>query len=650
MKKIISLALIMGVFLAVASMAYAHGGNYTGPAGSGSPGGYAPNGGGTTEPGRTGPAGGGTDSGNGTNPGGGLGSTGGDTGPGGAAPGPGGGGGAPGGGGVPGAGGSTGGARKKSKSNVNLTWAAWWFFNDDRFLDLKARIRLERNETVNADLFTGSADQTEQIVSVNAKMIREKINPVLKYALKDTFYDTRAAALIALGKTGNPDSLADLKTLMDDGNKFVRESSFLGMGILGNKEAIPLLIEVMEDSRRGRQFVGRKNGVLNRTRAFAALAIGLIGSRHADLSDTQAVSALLDQMNGKEKAHRDTQIGPIVALGVMRSKQAVPALIKFFRDKSNNAVARSYVATSLGKIGDPAAVKVLLKGLRDKQSAVTQSCAIALGSLAKPSNADVIKGLQSMLKSSPDLGAKNFAIISMGEIGGSANLNELIRMAKRGNIFMRTFSSMALAVYMDKNKSDPERANVCKRLHKYFKNEKNLDVRGANAIALGVMRYTEAGEDILNDLKRGGQAELRSHLCISLGLMDYDAAIAEVRETVTDKGSIELRRNASIALGLMGDKGALKVLEEEMSNSARSLAVHGAITQGLGFIGDVSAVPTLVKFVRDRNEYQDATRAFSTVALGLLGDKDDIPVLSRIAANNNYLQRTNAISEILSIL
>ncbi len=651
MKRIAFLASFMGIFLLVASIAYAHGGSYSGPAGGGTGGGFAPSGGGTPGPG-PGPAGGGT--GGGGSPGGGGTTGGGSTGPGGggsSGP-PGGvpGGGAPGGGGaVPGAGGVTGG-RKPPKTDANLTWAGWWFFNDDRYLNLKATIRNEKNETENADLFTGASDQTEEITTVNAKMIREKINPVLKYALKDGFYDTRAAALIALGKTGSPDALEDLKSLMDDENKFVRESSFLAMGILGNKEAIPQLIEVMTDSKAGRKLVGRKNGVLNRTRAFAALAIGLIGSRHADLSDTQAVSALLDQMNAKEGAQRDIQVGPIVALGIMRCKEAVPDLIKFFKTKSNNAVVRSYVATSLGKIGDPAAVKVLLKGLKDKQNAVTQSCAMALGLLAKPDNVDVVKGLQKLVKSSPDLGAKNFAIISMGEIGGQANLSELIRMARKGNLFMRTFSSMALAVYMDKNKADPERVNVCKRLHKYFKSEKNLDVRGANAIALGIMRYTEAGEDILNDLKKGGQAELRSHLCIALGLMDYDAAIKEVRETVTDKGNIELRRNAAIALGLLGDKGALKVLEEEMSNSARSKAVHGAVTQGLGFIGDVSAVPILVKFVRDRQEYQNVTRAFAAVALGLLGDKDNIPVLSKISMYNNYLQRTDALKEVLTIL
>ena len=651
MKRLMYLASSLGLLMLCASVALAHGGQYTGPGGGGSSGGFAPAGGGTPGPG-PGPAGGGT-GGGGTSPGGG-----GTTGPG-AAPGGSGPIGAPGGApaGAPGTGpaaapgaGTTGGGSKKGASDANLSWSAWWFFNDDKYLNLKAKIRADENETDNADIFAGDYDSTVETTRVNAKTIREKINPVLKLALKDKYYDTRAAALIALGKTGEDDALAEFETLTNDTDKRVRESSFLAMGILGNKAAIPTLIEVMNDTKKARKMVGRPNGVLTRTRSFAALAIGLIGSRHADLSDTQAVSALVDMIKSKEKTHRDLKICPIVALGLMRSKEAVPFLVKFFQDRKNQSWERAYAATSLGKIGDPTAVKPLLKGLSDKQNAVIQSSAIALGIIAKPGNADVTKALQKQVKSGADLGAKNFSIIALGEIGGLDNRNYLARLIKKGNSFKRTFSALGLAVYMSKNHGDPEKDEICKNLLKYFNAEKNPDIRGANAIAMGIMKYAEAGPSILAALKKGGQASLRSNLCISMGLMGYEEGIKEVRNTVRDKGDIDLRRNAAIALGLLGDRDALKVLEDEISDSSKSKAVHGAVTQGLGFIGDVSAVPTLVKFVRDSKKFQDVTRAFAAVALGLLGDKDNIPVIAKISENNNYLTRTDAIGEVLTIL
>lgn len=653
MMKFVQLATIVGLFALLTSVAFAHGGQYTGPSGSGSSGGFAPAGSGTPGPG-PGPAGGGTGS-----PGGTTGPVGGGTtGPGsptpgtpgapppGAAPAPGGTG-AP----VPG-GGATPGGYKKPASDSNLTWAAWWFFNDDKYLNLKAKIRSEENETDNADLFAGNAFGGDDVTKVNAKMIREQINPVLKYALKDPFYDTRAAALIALGKTGMAESLADLKELMGDEHKQVRESVFLAMGILGNKEALPTLIKVMNDETEARKWVKQTNGIETRTRAFAAIGIGLIGARENDLSDTpEAMASLVSMMNAKEnEKQRDLQIAPIVALGIMRAKDATPALLDFFNDKGNSAWARAYAATSLAKIGDAAALDTLTKGLKDKQNAVVQSCAMALGILAKPTDKDAIDGLQKLVKSGADLGAKNYAIMSLAEIGGEDNRNLLARMTKKGNTFERSFSSLGLGVYMYANPADSAKGEISESLHKFFKSEKNPDIRGANAIAIGLMGYDTAGADLLEALKDGGQASLRSHLCIALGLMRYTAATPEIRRTVSDKGDIDLRRNASIALGLMGDKEAVTVLQKEIEASENSIAVHGAVTQGLGFIGDRSAVPTLIKFLKERDKYQDSTRAFAAVALGLLGDKDDIPIISKISEHNNYLIRTDAIGEVLTIL
>ncbi len=651
MMRFVQLFSIVGLFALLASVALAHGGQYSGPAGGGSSGGFAPAGAGTPGPG-PGPAGGGTGS-----PGGTTGPVGGGTtGPGSPTPGspgsPPSGAPAPGatGGAVPG-GGSTPGGYRKAATDANLTWAAWWFFNDDKYLNLKAKIRSEENETDNADLFAGNAFGGDDVTKVNAKMIREQINPVLKYALKDPFYDTRAAALIALGKTGMPESLADLKTLMADEHKQVRESSFLAMGILGNKEAIPTLIAVMNDTPEARKWVDQTNGIDTRTRAFAAMGIGLIGARENDLSDTQAVSALIEMMKAREnEKQRDLQITPIVALGIMKATEAVPALIDFFEDKGNQAWARAYAATSLAKIGNPAALPHLTKGLKDKQNAVVQSCAMALGVIAKPEDKDAVDGLQKLVKSGADLGAKNFAIMSLAEIGGEENRNLLARMTKKGNIFERSYSALGMGVYMYQNPTDPSKGEICEDLHKFLKAEKNPDIRGANAIALGLMSYDTAGADILEALKDGGQASLRSHFCIALGLMRYTAATPEIRRTVSDKGDIDLRRNASIALGLMGDKDAVKVLQKEIEASENSLAVHGAVTQGLGFIGDRSAVPTLIKFLKERDKFQDSTRAFAAVALGLLGDKDDIPIISKISEHNNYLIRTDALGEVLTIL
>ena len=647
MKKMVFLASFLGAFLLVASVALAHGGTYSGPAGAGTAGGFAPAGAGTPGPG-PGPAGGATPGGAGS-PGGQPGTTPGAT-PGGGPSRPGGsGGGTPGGGSAPGRGGATPGGGKKGKSDANNTWAAWWFFNDDRYLNIKAKVRAHETETDNADLFTGDGG-VDTVTKVPAKAIRTKVNPNLQYAVKDPYYDTRAAAVIALGKCGMSDSLSHIQAVLTDEDKRVRESACLGMGILGNKDAVPILVEIMKNTSAAKKRLDRgTKDILTRTRAFAALAIGLIGTRDNDLSDTGAIPALVEMIESKDKTHRDLKVCPLIALGIMRSKESVPLLINFLNNKDENNWARAYAATALGKIGDSAAVPHLVKGLRDKQNAVAQSSAIALGILADASDKKTSAALQKMIRSGRDLAAKNFSIMGLGQIGGIVNRNFLVGRLKKGNRFEKTFSAIALAVYFEKYE-DPEQIEICKMLHKDFNSVKNPDERGAFSIAMGIMKYDTAGPDILKTLKKGGQAGMRSHLCLSLGLMGYSKSISHVQSIVKERGDIDLRRNAAIALGLLGDRGAMAYLQKEMENSANSKAVHGAVAEGLGYIGDVSAVPSLVKYVRDRKQVADVTRAFAAVALGLLGDKDPLPTLSTISKNNNYLTRTDALAEVLTIL
>ncbi|MCB9831182.1 MAG: HEAT repeat domain-containing protein [Planctomycetes bacterium] len=643
------LALALGLVLGLALAAEAHGGQYTGPSGGGSTGGFAPVGVGTPGPG-PGPAGGGTGGGGSTAPVG--------TGvttpgvPGSSQPGSG--------GGQPGTGGTgtgvpisgTTGAKPKGKSDPLNNWDAWWFFNDDRYLNLKAKLRADENETTNMDLIGGSTvGFGDEVSRVNARLIREEINPVLKYALKDSFYDTRAAALIALGKTGMPEALDDIRSLMADESMQVRESSFLAMGILGNREAIPTLIEVMNDSALGRKLIGNAKEVETRTRAFAALGIGLIGARERDLGDTSARQALEAMLADRDNERQvDLQAAPITALGIMKDRESVPVLTAFLRDRRRPAMLRAQAATALAKIGDVSARGALVEGLEDKDNAVVQSCAQGLGLIARPDDKEIVDRLQKLLRSAPDVGAKNFAIMALAQIGGEDNRNLLCRLIGGGNTTERAFAALALGVYLHQHPADGARSEVAALLHKQFKNEKNPDFRGACAIALGLAGHDAAGPDLLEILQKAGQPALRGHVCIGLGLMRHEAAIKEIRRTVADRGDVDLRRNAAVALGLMGDGEAVRVLQREIEASENSMAVQGAVTQGLGFIGDRSAVPTLVRFLRERDRYQDVTRAFAAVALGLLGDKDDLPILSLIAENSNYLSRSNALVEVMTIL
>ncbi len=114
------------------------------------------------------------------------------------------------------------------------TWKAWWFFNQDRFLD--------RSRPPHANL---------------ARDERNRIHAALVRALDDPSADTRAAAAIALGKMGRPGDLEVLKSAAADPRFFVRESACLALGLLGNPSAESFLTEVMRDTAKAREALGR---------------------------------------------------------------------------------------------------------------------------------------------------------------------------------------------------------------------------------------------------------------------------------------------------------------------------------------------------------------------------------------------------------
>jgi len=84
------------------------------------------------------------------------------------------------------------------------------------------------------------------------------------------------------------------------------------------------------------------------------------------------------------KALRDkrakVRMGAIFVLGEIKDKNAVPEIIKAFKDAKNKK-DKAGLALLLGKLGDKRATDVLIEGLNDSSATVTASCITALGML-----------------------------------------------------------------------------------------------------------------------------------------------------------------------------------------------------------------------------------------------------------------------------
>jgi HEAT repeat protein len=178
---------------------------------------------------------------------------------------------------------------------------------------------------------------------------------------------------------------------------------------------------------------------------------------------------------------------------------------------------------------------------------------------------------------------------------------------------------------------------------------KNLDLKGAPAIALGIARDEEVGPLLLRSLREHRAVEYRGHLAVALGLTGHRAATETLRRLLAGSSRRpELRREAAVGLGLLGDCDTVPAMVR-MLRTARSTYVMASITQALGVVGDHRAVKPLVE-VASAPRTRSVTRAFACVALGTVGENEPLPPLSRVFADHNYLATTSLLMSLWDIL
>jgi HEAT repeat protein len=676
-----------------ASVAFAHGGSYRGPAGEVPPDSREPSdpppppeGGGPQTPGGDNPGGpttGGPDTGGPTTPGGG--GSGPSTG-GGPSSGPSSGGG---GGGGP----TTGGAGKPkgaSKGSGYEDWTFWWNYNKDEILQLKSAVKkMQKNPTTgsSAGAFGKTAKSGTAIKSATDESIQKIIVPLLHQFLddKEISFHIQSAAELGLAKIGDDSIIETLKKMAVNEAKppyhrEVQESAGLAFGLLqkDTEEVRSFLIDAIKDGGRDDSFL----------RPFSAISLGLLGDKND--RDSKTRNAMLDVISHKE-AKGDIKPSCLTALGLLGNDAAVGELLNIVQtgktsQKGSEALGENdiaYAISALGKIGRPGTDKVgqetavldeMFKIL-DTKSKVKhstnerRSAAIALGQIG-PRCEDVkiqkktMEALKTLTEDAPDTQEKNFAIISLGRMGSAKGVDEKLRgemiavlnkELKDGNGLTPPFAALALGLigraYSEEKGVAPEE-EIRAPIRKKFEEEKEAKARGAYAVASGLVRDPLAVDKlkaVLTDA--GADKRVRGYCALGLGMIGAPEAVEAIKATLKNDSDRDLRVQTAMAAGLLGDGSVIEDIVKILKDKDASNYELGSAALALGQIGDESAIDALVEIAKDEKKtYPDLTRALATVALGQIGDRKDVPTLSRVATDINYRAHVAAITELLTIL
>ncbi len=536
------------------------------------------------------------------------------------------------------------GRQRKSSAEGFERWEFWWGYNRVPFLELKNRIHRIGESTDSLIYYLGRADKNniKDTTLATESLLSQKIIPSLTKAMDDSFFDVRAAAVIALGKTGSKKEIPSILKGLQDESKQVRESSALALGILSEPESVDHLVSILNDTPEGKKLLGRGN-ILNRTRAFSAIALGLIG-RESEKGRKAVIPHLFAALMRNEP-QRDVPVCVVTALGISKAKEAVHRLVEVVKDYGTDSLLRAHAIVALGRIGDTSVIPILQKCLRDKHTEVRRSAVLALGILTEDTDPASITYLRNEVENGRDSQTKNWAMIALGKIGGPEARQILLRSFDRQQKSSKAFAALALAIH-GRNRKNSEDG---KYIHQAFSKMKGDSARAGLAIAMGLMNYQPAKRDLTDLMSGKGDPDLRGYCAVALGLLNAHEAIPQIKKALSLRIDPDFQRSAATALGLMGDRSVVDQLTRIIRTAKTEYEISSA-TLALGLIGDISAVDPLIDTMEDKVDVVDLARANATTALGIVGDRRSLPALHVVAVDCNYRSLVDSLSELLSIL
>ncbi len=593
------------------------------------------------------------------------------------------------GGGVPGArpGGAVAGGRRRflHDPEQHARWEFWWEHNKDRYLSVWNLENRQRAEIFygSPEFYLGAIDKNivASLAQVDSETRRQKIVPVLLEAVKSRESKVRAAAVIAIGKVGDPSLFQVVKGAMSDSNIEVRQAALLALGLLGDLQATPYLLTILNSSSYD-----------SAMRVHAALGLGL-------LQKEQMTPYLVDFLERNilkvGSGIDEVQVAVIIALGINGDRRAVEPMARFLRDgRLKDGPVRVNLLTSLGKLGDVRAMPFIIHSLEKGDIEVRRAAAIALGELNySPASEDEIMTLMARreewagrdaLTSSAleamdrlikeksdkteaerrslsrlrdiaaraaadaasrdgDLSVRNFAAVTLGKVGGPIARDALLAALDTGySRQLQAHAALGLGLLGDRALASA----LLQKLDTYGEDS----MKGAVSIALGLLRERTAVEPLRKIVEtKGADPDLRGYAAIAIGLIgDRDVVPTLARIAAEESGKDDVVRSVAIALGLLGDAANVSDLRALVAEG-RPVEVKGAAAIAFGLLRDTASIDSLAALLSARGVDADAM-SIAAAALGYVGDRAEVPRLSAIVRDENYRQSVPNVEDVFLIL
>ncbi len=545
-------------------------------------------------------------------------------------------------------------------------WGLWWKFNKESLLDLRAR--LARGKVSSGDGPYGRPAES---------LIKDRVLPILFAAIEDESYDGLiSGSIVALGRIGSPQDkqmAAAFEAAFARKSGEVRETAALGLGLLGEHEAMDRLAGILSDPKRSKEELGYSAG--DHMRAYAAYSMGFLARRNriADVKGMAALSLMERVLDRRDDM--DVRVASLNALGMvelpwtrtllapspMASREGLVKQLLEMYTKGAEEALMSHLPVTIARIlhGAPTALRTAVMATLldswdpklDRYEAA--GLVLAYGECEANWESEIGQRVTSLLIETASQGEAAFprrlALISLGKLAARVTVTGfpdrsamatlepfLIKMQKLGRSADRPWIGLAAAVYnagIVKHNALPG-DELLAMLRLLVEDSESVDTASTAAFAIGLAEDHASGPFLTRQLEKASSASLRGFLATAIGLVGYQEAkplliqtLEKVRFSPTDL------ENTSIGLALLDQAGTAERLRK-MLDETNLTSLAGSLAYTLGRISDASAIPLIANMYSKKTA--GLTRTYIVIALGLACEDGRLPWFVELSEGSNY--------------
>ncbi len=446
---------------------------------------------------------------------------------------------------------------------------------------------------------------------------QKEIYPQLVKLLDDSSPSIQQAAVISLGRFGNPQAIDELTKpkILQSPVTNIRWAAVIALGILGDYRVIDHLLEVLDD----REWIVRNQAVTElkdkiqeiiqlRDSAHTRILIKLLSLENGDIINLanqgfcalgeESVTALVDVLQSLSPVLRKNAAR---TLGELTSFRAVDELISIINDEDWKV--RESVVKALGEIGDRKALEPLISSLFDNVEKVQKQAMEALVQFGKLSTHSLLNAL-ALEKDKFNLRA---IILTLGKIGDKKSLPVLVDHLRSSYFVVRMATVNAL---------------------RQFRAEQVLEV-----LVPHLSFNTSDIDVLLKDAKNKNNLPLQLRAIKALGGLEDHRAVNTLKKLVEDdspqvqdaatQSLIRIgcaawgRCCAIMVLCKIGDKSILPALCRSLQDDSDNVRLEAV--RAIAKIGGEKAVDSLIQIAhKDRDFYIrfEAVRFLRRIGIG----------------------------------